>query len=67
MQFDRIVLELEEIEKLKRLVKRQSMIYQFDLKSEVAEAFGIPKQKLYDMPYKEWAAIRSEYLKKKEA
>lgn len=47
---------------LVRAEKEHAMIYQADLKDQVAVATGRARQKLYVMPYDEWALIRDAYL-----
>ncbi len=47
-----------EVGELQEEVKRQSMIYQYDLKQEAMRRFGLRWEEV-DLPYKEWAKIRA--------
>jgi len=49
---------LEEIERLRKIIRTSSMIYQREEKDQVARANGVDPTTYYDLPYVEWARIR---------
>ena len=58
---NQLINELEETDNMKNQIKSQSMIYQYDLKAEVAKALGLTFEQV-DLPFSEWEAIRNKYL-----
>ena len=55
-----IIEELENIEKAKQYVKNHSMIYQVDLKEELARKRGLPTNVYYDLKFEDWTMIRKD-------
>lgn len=60
---EKIIYELEEIESIKRKIKRQSMIYQYDLKIEVANILHLSFEQV-NLPFLEWSHLRDMILEK---
>ncbi len=57
-KIDEIKSECEHIASLQSQLKAMAMIYQYDLKVEVAKEIGLNWQDL-NLPYAQWADIRS--------
>lgn len=64
---DSIHKTLESLQGVRDAIKSRSMLYQPDLKDEVAAANGVDPQTYYDMPYKEWEKVRDAHNEKKSA
>lgn len=64
---DPITKELDQIESLKQKIKERAMVYQADLKEEVAKENGVPPETYFDLPYDEWEPIRTAYNNKLES
>jgi hypothetical protein len=58
---NRIINELEETEAIKRVIKEQSMTYQYSLKIEVSKTLGLTFDQV-DLPYEQWKEIRDKYF-----
>lgn len=65
MHISEILQELESLEPIRQALKERAMIYQADLKDEVAKHFGLAAEKLYHMTYVDWDELRARYLKEK--
>lgn len=65
MTVDEIQSELEELEQLRIALLRRSMVYQVDLKEEVARFNGVSEDTYYYLRYDKWDAIRTAYLKRR--
>ncbi len=55
---EKIRQEAEEISELQEQIKRESMVYQGDLKREAMRRFGLTWEQV-NLPYEEWAKIRA--------
>lgn len=61
MSIERIIAECEAIAALQTSCKARAMMYQADLKEEVARHNGLPFDAYYNLPYVEWEPIRRRY------
>lgn len=59
-----IVDEAIACEKLRRSLRAGAMVYQYDLKVEVAQHYGLTWDQV-DLPYAEWETLRTRYLEEK--
>lgn len=64
MTLRQIVTEAVACDVLREAIRRGSMIYQYDLKIEVARHYGLTWEEV-DLPYAEWEALRDKYLKER--
>ena len=58
---ERLIKELESIAQLQSAIKAQSMIFQYDLKAEVAKFYGLTVQDV-DLPYQDWCRLQDQYM-----
>jgi hypothetical protein len=58
---NRIVAECEAIAELQASCKARAMIYQADVKEQVARHNGVAFDAYYHLPYAEWAAVYDRY------
>ena len=65
MHISEILQELESLEPIRQALKERAMLYQADLKDEVAKHFGMQPEELYHMAYAAWAELRTRYLKER--
>jgi hypothetical protein len=62
MTYEEFMANLHEYNRLKDELKRRAMIFQADDKERAAKHFGKPFDAFYDLPYTEWAKVRSQYF-----
>lgn len=65
LSVEKIRDELEALEPMRAALKARAMLYQVDLKEEVARHLGVSFEEV-DLPYEEWAKIRDAYLKQRD-
>lgn len=66
MTVQALVEELNACEILREAIRRGSMIYQFDLKIEVARYYRLAWDEV-NLPYAEWEALRAKYLAERDS
>lgn len=59
LSLSEIIIELEALEVLKQASKARSMIYQCQIKENVAWVKGLPKETYYYMEYNDWVELRN--------
>lgn len=60
MTFEAFTANLEDLEGLKKELKRRTMIYQCENKENAAKDRGLPLDTYYDLSYVEWSVISQE-------
>lgn len=60
-EFDKLINKLDSLERLRERIKADVMIYQAETKRDAARYFNLPVFAFYDLPYEEWAAVRTRY------
>lgn len=59
--------EAAEVGRLQKEVKYRGMVYQVELKEELAKRHGKPLNAYYDLPYKSWEKMRDEAFERPKA